>query len=83
MSSRLAHEQIAGGRDRDDVREQVAYRQNGGESLEDRDEPPVLLSGVLEVDDIVVEEVFAGVGRHREELPAGRVHEHRAQPADF
>ena len=43
----------------------------------------MLLLRVLEVDDVVVKKVFAGVGGDREELLAGEVHEHRAQPADL
>ena len=80
---RLAHEQVSRLRNRHHVGEQIAHGQHGRKALEDRHEAAMLLLSVLEVDDVVVKKVFAGIGRDREELRTGQVDEHRAQPADL
>ena len=68
---------------RQDLGEQLAHLEHAREPPKHRDELPVLPLGDLEVDDVVVEVVFAVPGRHRQELRAGRVHQHGLELADF
>ncbi len=63
--------------------EQIADLVHAGEAPEDGDELPVLALGDLEIDDVVVEVVFAVAGRDRFELVPGRVHQHGLERADF
>ena len=66
-----------------DLGQEVPHLEHGGESPQHRDELPVFALGDLEVDDVVVEIIFAIARRHRLELDAGCVHQHGLQRADF
>src|SRR3989475_6687348 len=70
-------------RARDELGQERAHLVHLGEALQHRDEAPVLALGQLEVDDVVVEVVFAIAGRDGEQLGTGRMHEHGPQRADF
>ena len=65
------------------LHDQVADEVHLGESLEHRHEPPVLPTRHLDIDDIVVQVVVAGVGRDGQQLGARSVDEYRAQAPDF
>src|SRR6266480_2075047 len=66
-----------------DLGERIAHLVYFGEPFEHGDQPPVFVLRTLQVDDVVVEIVFAGARRDRDQLFAGSMNEHRAQRADF
>ena len=80
---RLGDQELAGLGLRQDLGEQLAHLEHAREPPQHRDELPVLALGDLEIDDVVVEVVFAVPGRHRQQLRAGRVHQHGLELADF
>jgi hypothetical protein len=56
---------------------------HGGETFEDRHEPPVLPLGGIEVDDVIIQEMLPRPGRHGEQLGARGVYQYGAQAADL
>ena len=67
----LGDEELAGLGLRQDLGEQLAHLVHLGEPAEHGDELPVLALGDLEIDDVVVEVVFAVPGRDRLQLGPG------------
>jgi hypothetical protein len=67
----------------DDVGEQVAHVQHVAEAREDGPEALVLAPGLVQVDDVVVEELLAVGRRDGEQLGARSVADHRPERTDL
>jgi hypothetical protein len=80
---RLAHQQLARLRPVEHLDEQVAHLQHGAEAFEHGGEALVLTPRRLEVDDVVVEEVFLRARRDGEQLGPRRVDDDGLEPADL
>ncbi len=80
---RAGHEELAHVGARHQLRQQRAHLVHLGEPLQHGHKPPVLALGELEIDDVVVEVVFAIAGGDRHQLAAGGMDQHGPQRADF